>query len=933
MFRILLSIFFFGLLIFLLFITFFVPQDTDVDSIKIATNLNTEKIPLKIKNNKNSQIIYYEKINLFDNIYSSKDNSYTINKKNWEYIIKLDKKALYIFDFNDLSKKFKVISDWYIIDFLSTWKFYIDNTWDKVLLFSINSTINLKFYDLENKTLFSNIYLYPHQFIKFDPNKNNSLSWADFFRIILVKTNWYFKYKISNFSELEKIIWKDKMYFIKNFYLFYLKEYNKYNETYKKMSDINIWTISWEKYIEKYFSLFINDSKKIIYYKKLLFLALKDIFLSNKNEDENINNIKYYLSKIKKIDIYEYNNMNNLLNYYYKVILYTNTNNNDKLLDNFYKIIENNDNKKYLNSLIYLKNTFHNYDFDNNKKNLNDDLNNFIYQYLNHFDIYLWEKDVKIKNKDNEKLIESINNFIEDYIKIDKYGKSNILWKNIESLWEDIEIFNKHILLNKKIYFSDNNVPKIVTWLYKNLDLLKNVKKFFIENVFKEERDSRWLLHINDNFIFSIWQINKLEKDINILFDLFDKNSNILDKKRDLLKIMLYKKYKKIFSEYFLAIKNYNSYIKKYDKWLDLLEIGQKNNIKNINTKKEILTFLKTFNYLDTSNFKVQEIEWKKGNYHIDWLKVELIDSKLLDGVKQEKKVIKNISFDIDFFNGKTISNIILKDSNNNIDKSYKNYIYNLDNQKEVRDKIILSSLLDNEEKYDFKNFFHNVFSKNINIIKPNNNDKKLTVESQIIWVIKEKLLIEEFSLIRNIFKITYNDIKVKEENGIYYIKIIDAPLRISKNDINNQNYIYNLSLSWEYKLEKNKHYFYNVKVKIHNSFWWRIQSWYWFNWLPINIIGTIKLDNFNNYFYWFINSLDPSNYVYKNLLNNINIKNLWIYYYSSKKLTFKFENNWKSINISLLWDKIISISVWWNEILSKNINYKDIIKVIKNIK
>jgi hypothetical protein len=142
---------------------------------------------------------------------------------------------------------------------------------------------------------------------------------------------------------------------------------------------------------------------------------------SNKLENEKIESIIYFLNEIKKIDIEEYNNMNNLLDYYYKIILYKNNENNLILLRNFFEIKvkkENIKNKEYSRSLIYLKNIFHTYDFSKTE-NINVNFNTFINEYLISLNILVTEKNIIVQNKENKKILESLANFIEDYIKID----------------------------------------------------------------------------------------------------------------------------------------------------------------------------------------------------------------------------------------------------------------------------------------------------------------------------------------------------------------------------------------------------------------------------------------------------------------------------------------------------------------------------------
>jgi hypothetical protein len=69
-------------------------------------------------------------------------------------------------------------------------------------------------------------------------------------------------------------------------------------------------------YIKKYYAIFINDNKKIAYYKDLIYMNLLKIYMSNENSDSIYSDTEGYFKALKELNQNEYNNMLKILTYF-----------------------------------------------------------------------------------------------------------------------------------------------------------------------------------------------------------------------------------------------------------------------------------------------------------------------------------------------------------------------------------------------------------------------------------------------------------------------------------------------------------------------------------------------------------------------------------------------------------------------------------------
>ncbi|MBT3727423.1 hypothetical protein HOG21_07380 [bacterium] len=116
--------------------------------------------------------------------------------------------------------------------------------------------------------------------------------------------------------------------------------------------------------INKYFSYFINDNKKRIYYKNKILRDLNVLIKSKPVLPTKINNINNDLQILKTLNKEDYIEMENIISYFYSLILLTDSELNTKI--NITKLVYKISNKEFKlknKSLSFLDSLFLKYNF------------------------------------------------------------------------------------------------------------------------------------------------------------------------------------------------------------------------------------------------------------------------------------------------------------------------------------------------------------------------------------------------------------------------------------------------------------------------------------------------------------------------------------------------------------------------------------------
>jgi len=807
----------------LLNISYFMWEELDNDML-IFFNDNQIIDPLVSNVVSTWSLAYVSNINLFDKIYHLENNSFSVEQTKENIDISLSE-GIFILDMNDISKKYKISYNWVDINLQSVGSFYIDTTSKTILIFSIDASVSIDFLSKDNE-LINSYFMYPHEFIKFNPSFNIRYKNADLYRIRTITKNGYLKNKLlvkdelydsidNNENVIWRLIWSNNIKFFNSFLNNKKERLDKAIIINKKISSLKNISISFKEQVEKYSYYFLNNSKKIVVLQNSIYNNLIELYNLDVVDRDLIWKTLKDLVDLKKISIVEYNKSVKLKDDFYRIVLLNSNKISEHKVYNFVYLKLEWKIKYDFKSNIELKNIYLNYDFFD-LKNKNKNFNNFLSSYLENNWIIEDNNKFTLSNKKVLIKIESFNFLLKEYI------NANLFIYDLKDLGSQINILKKYISLNEMIYFSWKIDPiKVKTSLLENKDLLEKLEKYLKFNFFEENR--RWKLLIRKNKLEKKI-LYKLEKNIKKILNLYEKNKAYLSNSKYIQVVKKYWELEVLLNEEIYALKDYNNYTLSADE--ELKDIFKNEEVyKKIYTVNDINNYLKQFSGLsfDYNDIKKQNNFFEINNIFILWEKYNFVlypeDWNSVFIKKQWKNIL--------WWSNKTIS-------------------YELNYQEQEYLEKIKSADWNEKFLYNFSNFFINKLNNNVKNTKWNEIDCSLSKQvsdgnwwcvdvikdSAVVMLLKtDKLIWKEFLDIKDFFDIKYNNIKVNIIDNKYSISLEKVIVNIWLYWNENKRYIFEFNSDYNIK----KHVFFNISFKIKES----KSNWiYLFNW------DTIKINN-----------------------------------------------------------------------------------------
>lgn len=876
----------------------------------------------------NTWTILVNKINITDKVlYSSWSIQTKIQSEN---VILSIEPWIYFFDLRWLEANYIIKSEWFELSSKWPWIFIINNINSKKnIIFSVNALLNLDLKNTKTNEQITDIDLFPHTYLIFNPLKNIFVKNSD-----LLKITQTFLLKYFNTPILENWVVSEDLFYRK------LVQDESTEKSVKKLITDSLLLIkqeeiknikviedfSWSKFaylpgedfIDKYFYLFINSNKKTLYYKNIIIRDINKLLLTEEYNPKIIESIVGNVESLKTIDIIWAEEIKDIINYYYASTIKTNLDLEVKL--NFSYLINQlnkNTSKSNLKSLIYLEEIFQKYDYENTLT-FYKDINSFITKYFIDLNI-----DLTDEGKWNIKKVEKVDYilfFLENIML-----SSNFSASHTEEL---MNIFNNYVKISNSFYtYSDEKTKR--KWIYTNSEILIKFKEIITSNYFDKERDSNELLVINDSIEIDRKNIASLENDTKQIFDFYDKNNIVLklSNKGDAIIIKLYSTLKENYAEYFKALTNYKEYIFDYDKSKKtLLDTNTVNEINEILTLSinQALNYLYGFNWLDLNSVEIKMMDYyycKDPLEENETKKVEISYCYKIDNILIEWNYV---SFLLHPFEKNKIDNI-------SINNEIKPWSYKLDDIQNTQAKKKLTSSTD-PSKYDFKNFLVQKFwyrvIENEQIIVIDEPEEERREEEIVVKIFKRNKLFWEnwdFANIWSFLQINYNDIIVEKKWDEYLIEIEDAyfDLKLERGQS------YNWELSWEYNFAP-KHSFINPKIKLINKTTW-VSLLYW---NTIYIIWEYEVNNIEEEIkelFFIFNEITTLTNSIKNILD-VNIIKM-TYQKDTKKVLFNIQYNWRTIYIELDKSNVTKARYNNKNIITSITNYKNIDTILNIIK
>lgn len=881
---------------------------------------------LALKNIEENQIwinkLWVDNLNFIDKVYFYWTQKWFYSKKvSWNQTKLNLWKGLYLLNLYDLSNNYVVSYSWFSLKPNSPWKIFIDTTdANSIKIFSIDSVFYLDLLDPATKTKMSQIMLFPRLSISFNPERNKFVKNADLLRLETIYNTTYISSKILDNEKKINLDFVSKIYSSDNSQVkdFITKSFSYFYDDYFNIQKLNIKIqsnlLTWIEYIDKYYSFFLNDSKKSIYYQSLI---VKNLNLYLEKPDSDLKNkILSDLDTLKTLNQDNYFEFKKIIEYYYKIWIYSENFDSVEsvyLLSEMLNKYKNNDFSSIKKSSFYLNKLY-------NLIDLNDvwynDIKDKIILYL---DSYFKENNVIYNSKkyeistNNDKIFNELQN-LSFFIKNIILNTTDLSQKNdfndlLEIYWRYYSI-NSQLILMSSNELSENILIQHSIILDKLLSIVK-------DNYFAKDLDKKGFLLLNPYITpssDSLFKLNSIYKKIYQLY--FTKNIQLTEKNK--IYNSLYDRLDNIFSKYYLALSNYDDYLVKYDQ-----------------TKGELLTtntvYVQQQSIIDENN-KLSIDKLKNYLWYFDWIDINNISLNIVNNnfysIKQLNINWENFSFDLYPNSKNRIQNIVkgwqkLKDS------------YDLDTLKEYYEK---STWWENDDKFNFKKFFINTFINNTNNQSPNIYKEEVEVkEDRIISVFKRDKLfssIWDFTILKSIFSVEYNDVSVINQNNSYNIKINNSKLQIPSNvNWEDSNIVANLSS--DYIFSQNEHYFKNIYLKFVDSQSTDAQNivyLLWWNQVFLNFnVNTLE---FNKKMPIILNDIFASNIVYTQIETVTWLNNVKIEYKQDWTIIYSFNYKQKSTIVTLKNSKIISLNFGWRNVLNNMlINYSDLSQYLYMLK
>lgn len=832
----------------------------------------------------------YSKISDFDDVYYV--SSEEIVSGDWEINIW---KWLFYISINELGKEYKINGNKFSLKNKTPWRIIVDTRVDSeyiVYSFDLVWEFSLMSDSLNEATSF---ILYPHTIFEFDIAYNEHLDWADLYRIDTLNSISYVYFPaVTRDGTLHTLfamaIWynrdKEALDFLNT--VLAAKNSKLYKEKYNHLRELDIAnSITWA-YIEKYFSVFYNKEKKVIYYKNIALNNLHRLFLSWGIEvDKKASlNLLESMNNLRDISYSGYNEMLEILKYYNEVVIKYN---DIKLLSLKHELAKTlvllSWEDKIIDSEKVRINSLYN-SFDNQELPDDELFDNLaLYILSNHFD-----KDGNIKpiNKEN----------YNDLMWLSYTLTSIFNWKI--KLVDDnfIKILEYYFLINSELLDSKLSSEKTKeTYLDIYYKLLPKIQKQIRRAYFERDLNHRWLLvkkkfDENTYLVFKD-MLTKEEGIVDLLINTWyfdnDISSDIKEIVYDINKM-------------FLAIDSYDEYEKKYDKSLneifsvDVVDYWDKS----------------TDEYLNVESFKeyISKFDWV--TFHEKYVTVDQENFRyIVNGIPVNSKIM-------DFIIYPSKDNLITEIKINWEPFQWLYYLDIIEESWETKWK--MSYWVSWEENpYDFKKFFYTTFIKEVEDTKLEEykaeedilSDRDLNVTE--FRFINDKLLSVDAWEFRKInwwlINIEINNVYLEPKEETYDIFIKNA--KFNHSSTNWQDTL--AEFSSEYEFTKEKHSFSNIELKILDETDDSNKK-YKYLWVPLKFIWEISIFDFENEIIDALNIIPVIDTLYYRLKGDIFDELVIEYNLDSLEITISYlSKSWKNVEITLDKERNVAAYIlWW---------------------
>lgn len=707
----------------------------------------------------------------------SEEMSHTLEQNDESFTLTLSQKDAILTSFYHPLKNYSIRGAWFQIEQQGIGEIFIDmiSRENRYFIRPLSTALKLSFTSPDGAEIYNSIYLFPGQYIIFDPERNSFYTNADIARMQILTDIGYIS---ENGLVPERILvymWDETHYQV---YLKNLQEKQVYYQwKSQELSNLEVSNLSSVRRIEKYFLIFLNPEKKRIYYQNRiaeLYISLIQLWTLDRAK---LAEISRYLSLLKDINSEAYYESYATL-MRFNSLMFRNTQAENIVSNVALALIEST--STLPQELLFF--TFYTYTSSRiTQITIADEI--LIRNYIESFRSYYRENKTAMQYFSyllQEKTLELLAS------PRDTAYTSILLY-----LWE-------YIHLSQISFIESDLEKKSLLYIYQNL--IELLESYLRETFFIEERTQTSLLVQRENMSLNSQELILLQEQIISLLTYYTNNARLLDDTilRDFsLKASILEK-SVLLREYLAALTNYEAYTLEFDTVSrELLDRGRWNTAEQIITQEAIISYLSKFQWLWLQNLEMSIGE--NGSVDIEGISISwrLLAFTLLPLAWNR---IRDIMID-----GKELI-----------------FEYPLDDIESDWEEKMRAASDEEKDKFDFRRFFL------ITLIEDRRDIWRDIITDTIAWsqedtviaVFKREALLSqngEFSDLRDMMQVGYNDIRVSRRGDTFDIFLdgvwVILQLKESRNNIK-----YDGLLTSEYILTDDTRSFKDIKLQIYED-------------------------------------------------------------------------------------------------------------------
>ena len=866
-----------------------IPVSPSLDAAEGELNYNSGSIQLRNSGN-------------FEYILSSEGTTGDISERGDRVSINISGMWKYLSSLRDIRHSYQLSGTGFSISQEGIGEVFIDSVSSpgKVLVLPLSSSVTVSLTNTDGSEVYTDIFLAPHMYLELQPSRASFLKNADAIRVQTVYKLWYLWTDISQIWEhnfLKKYI-SEEMDFL-SVAMAYVQ--NRDTKNTLKLQEIltqDIGKMPWYETIERYVSIFVNAEKKTIFYKNLVLEGLFDIVQTSYYNEEWVKQVQEDLEALRSIDRDSYNELLEL-----KEVLMS--------------IVNGSTDKDLVGAKIALASLT---DWYTDSSGTYFSLYGFAlfssYDMDRQISLLLWRKFLESfqgfvahqqeKEKQTSLYYQYFSYFLERQLVflLEEYQWSDTIAAVIDTLGNHIEIFWPSY---------DENTTSRITWLYVYSEILKKVDMFLRTRYFLIERNANNLLSLHKENTLGAGEVSRLRSQVEMIFKIYDKNDKFLDdtssRDRSIRKDITFSRERIV--EYFAALESYESYTAEYDIW--------KKNLLSVDifsqwddealSEDKIRSYLEKFEWVLLSSVSIEIVEdyyYKIENAYIGW---------------------KSFDFDIYPFASMKLQNI-------RIDDEESRFVYKLDLiQSDWKEKYATANQQE-KSKYNFTRFFYiTFFSEDTKVVEEYIIGDTKTNEDKTEIVFKRDRLLWirwEFSGIKNILLLEYEDIRVERNNLLYDIFIERANMQVVAQDKEGKERNYNWYFDSEYVLSQSDHYFTDIAFSLYDSGAWNRESFIFWN-TKVRMGWKVQLQEFSQNMKDMFTHMEVYKWIYDDIVSLYPTQTVQMQYnIYNKKMSFKFDSEGKTYTILVSEGRLEKIYQGTYKILSQSTDSSELKKYIK---